>query len=201
MSLIAGRGCRWPPRRDSVSPVRTVVGGGRDTHDGHENSPILVFFSNLLVAAVSITVNGKTRSADVEPRLLLVHFLREQLNLTGTHVGCDTSQCGACTVLIDGRTAKSCTIFAVQAAGSDVTTIEALASDDKLHPVQEGFWEEHGLQCGYCTPGMIMSAVELLNENPTPTEQEIRDGLDGNFCRCTGYQHIVNAIQYAAAKR
>jgi carbon-monoxide dehydrogenase small subunit len=153
------------------------------------------------VAAVSITVNGKTRSADVEPRLLLVHFLREQLNLTGTHVGCDTSQCGACTVLIDGRTAKSCTIFAVQAAGSDVTTIEALASDDKLHPVQEGFWEEHGLQCGYCTPGMIMSAVELLNENPTPTEQEIRDGLDGNFCRCTGYQHIVNAIQYAAAKR
>ena len=153
------------------------------------------------MAAVSITVNGKTRSADVEPRLLLVHFLREQLNLTGTHVGCDTSQCGACTVLIDGRTAKSCTIFAVQAAGSEVTTIEALASDDKLHPVQEGFWEEHGLQCGYCTPGMIMSAVELLNENPTPTEQEIRDGLDGNFCRCTGYQHIVNAIQYAAAKR
>ena len=153
------------------------------------------------MAAVSITVNGKTRSADVEPRLLLVHFLREQLNLTGTHVGCDTSQCGACTVLIDGRTAKSCTIFAVQAAGSDVTTIEALASDDKLHPVQEGFWEEHGLQCGYCTPGMIMSAVDLLNENPTPTEQEIRDGLDGNFCRCTGYQHIVNAIQYAAAKR
>ncbi len=153
------------------------------------------------MAAVSITVNGKTRSADVEPRLLLVHFLREQLNLTGTHVGCDTSQCGACTVLIDGRTAKSCTIFTVQAAGSDVTTIEALASDDKLHPVQEGFWEEHGLQCGYCTPGMIMSAVDLLNENPTPTEQEIRDGLDGNFCRCTGYQHIVNAIQYAAAKR
>ena len=153
------------------------------------------------MAAVSITVNGKTRSADVEPRLLLVHFLREQLNLTGTHVGCDTSQCGACTVLIDGRTAKSCTIFAVQAAGSEVTTIEALASDDKLHPVQEGFWEEHGLQCGYCTPGMIMSAVNLLNENPTPTEQEIRDGLDGNFCRCTGYQHIVNAIQYAAAKR
>ena len=153
------------------------------------------------MAAVSITVNGKTRSADVEPRLLLVHFLREQLNLTGTHVGCDTSQCGACTVLIDGRTAKSCTIFAVQAAGSDVATIEALASDDKLHPVQEGFWEEHGLQCGYCTPGMIMSAVDLLNENPTPTEQEIRDGLDGNFCRCTGYQHIVNAIQYAATKR
>ena len=153
------------------------------------------------MAAVLITVNGKTRSADVEPRLLLVHFLREQLNLTGTHVGCDTSQCGACTVLIDGRTAKSCTIFTVQAAGSDVTTIEALASDDKLHPVQEGFWEEHGLQCGYCTPGMIMSAVDLLNENPTPTEQEIRDGLDGNFCRCTGYQHIVNAIQYAAAKR
>ncbi len=150
---------------------------------------------------VSITVNGKPRTADVEPRLLLVHFLREQLNLTGTHVGCDTSQCGACTVLVDGRSAKSCTIFAVQADGSEVTTIEGLAADDgQLHPLQVGFWEEHGLQCGYCTPGMILSAVELLNDNPSPTEQEIRHGLDGNFCRCTGYQHIVNAVQHAANK-
>lgn len=153
------------------------------------------------MAQVSVTVNGKTHTANVEPRLLLVHFLREQLNLTGTHIGCDTSQCGACTVLVDGRSAKSCTIFAVQADGSEITTIEGLARDGRLHPLQEGFWEEHGLQCGYCTPGMIMSAVDLLNEHPSPTEQEIRDGIDGNFCRCTGYEHIVNAIQYAANKR
>ena len=150
---------------------------------------------------VLITANGKPSTADVEPRLLLVHFLREQLNLTGTHVGCDTSQCGACTVLVDGHSAKSCTIFAVQADGSEVTTIEGLAAGDgELHPLQVGFWEEHGLQCGYCTPGMILSAVELLNDNPSPTEQEIRYGLDGNFCRCTGYQHIVNAVQHAANK-
>jgi carbon-monoxide dehydrogenase small subunit len=150
---------------------------------------------------VTITVNGKVRKANVEPRLLLAHFLREHLNLTGTHVGCDTSQCGACTVLIDGRSAKSCTMFAVQADGSTITTIEGLAKDGQLHPLQEGFWEEHGLQCGYCTPGMIMSAVNLLKENPKPTEQQIREGIAGNFCRCTGYQHIVNAVQYAASKR
>jgi carbon-monoxide dehydrogenase small subunit len=149
---------------------------------------------------VSMTVNGKVRKAHVEPRTLLVHFLREQLHLTGTHVGCDTSQCGACTVLVDGRSAKACTIFAVQADGSQVMTIEGLATDGRLHPVQEGFWEEHGLQCGYCTPGMIMSAVNLLADNPQPTESEIRHGISGNFCRCTGYQHIVNAIQYAAKK-
>ena len=153
------------------------------------------------MAQVSITVNGEERSADVDARMLLVHFLREQLNLTGTHVGCDTSQCGACTVIVDGRSAKACTMFAVQADGSDVTTIEGLAQDGELHPMQEGFWEEHGLQCGYCTPGMIMSAVNLLSDNPEPSEQEIRDGIDGNFCRCTGYQHIVNAIQHAAGKR
>jgi carbon-monoxide dehydrogenase small subunit len=147
---------------------------------------------------VTITVNGKARKASVEPRTLLVHFLREHLNLTGTHVGCDTSQCGACTVLVDGRSAKSCTIFAVQADGSSVMTIEGLAPDGKLHPLQESFWAEHGLQCGYCTPGMIMSAVNLLKDNATPSEQEIRDGISGNFCRCTGYQHIVNAIQSAA---
>jgi aerobic carbon-monoxide dehydrogenase small subunit len=150
------------------------------------------------MAHVSITVNGKVRSGEVEPRMLLVHFLREHLLLTGAHVGCDTSQCGACTVILDGRSAKSCTIFAVQADGSTVTTIEGLAQDGKLHPLQEAFWEEHGLQCGYCTPGMILSAVNLLNDIPQPTEQQIREGISGNFCRCTGYQHIVNAIVRAA---
>ena len=150
---------------------------------------------------VSITVNGKARKAQVEPRMLLVHFLREQLLLTGTHVGCDTSQCGACTVLVDGRSAKACTIFAVQTDGAEVTTIEGLTRDGELHPVQQGFWEEHGLQCGFCTPGMIMSAVNLLNDTPMPTEEQIREGISGNFCRCTGYQHIVNAIQHAAGNR
>jgi carbon-monoxide dehydrogenase small subunit len=151
------------------------------------------------MAQVAITVNGRLRKAQVEPRTLLVHFLREQLNLTGTHIGCDTTQCGACTVLIDGLAVKSCTVFALQADGCEVTTIEGLARDGQLHPLQEGFWAEHGLQCGFCTPGMIMAAVHLLNENPNPSEQEIREGISGNFCRCTGYQHIVNAIQHAAA--
>ena len=148
---------------------------------------------------ISITVNGKVRKAHVEPRLLLVHFLRENLLLTGTHVGCDTSQCGACTVHLDGRSVKSCTVLAVQADGASVTTIEGLAKDGQLHPLQQGFWEEHGLQCGYCTPGMIMSAAHLLTTNPNPSEQQIREGIAGNFCRCTGYQHIVNAIQHAAS--
>jgi len=152
------------------------------------------------MAHISLTVNGKTRKADVEPRLLLVHYLREHLRLTGTHIGCDTSQCGSCTVLVDGRSIKSCTMFAVQADGSAVTTIEGLAANGQLHPLQNAFWEEHGLQCGYCTPGMIMAAVTLLEDNPKPTEQEIRDGISGNFCRCTGYQHIVNAIQRAAGQ-
>ena len=147
---------------------------------------------------ISLTVNGRVRKAQVEPRLLLVHFLREHLHLTGTHVGCDTSQCGACTVLVNGRSAKSCTLFAVQADGSTITTIEGLARDGELHPMQEGFWEEHGLRCGFCTPGMIMTAVNLLADNPRPTEREVREGIAGNFCRCTGYQHIVNAIQHAA---
>ena len=150
---------------------------------------------------VTITVNGKVRTASVEPRLLLVHFLREHLRLTGTHIGCDTSQCGACTVLIDGRSVKSCTTFAVQADGSEVTTIEGLAGDGELHRMQQAFWDEHGLQCGYCTPGMIMAAVVLLADNPAPSEREIREGISGNLCRCTGYQHIVNAIQRAAAQR
>jgi len=153
------------------------------------------------MAHVAMNVNGKLRKTQVEPRTLLVHFLRENLNLTGTHVGCDTTQCGACTVLVDGRAVKSCTLFAVQADGSEVTTIEGLATNGQLHPLQEGFWEQHGLQCGFCTPGMIMAAVDLLGENPHPTEQEIREGISGNFCRCTGYQHIVNAIQWAANKR
>lgn len=147
---------------------------------------------------VTMTVNGVQHSADVEPRTLLVHFLRDTLGLTGTHVGCDTSQCGACVVDVDGVTTKSCTVFAVQLEGANVTTIEAMAKDDKFHPVQEGFWAEHGLQCGYCTPGMIMSTSALLKRNPNPTEEEIREGLEGNFCRCTGYQNIVNAVKHAA---
>jgi carbon-monoxide dehydrogenase small subunit len=147
---------------------------------------------------ISVTVNGKARKAHVEPRTLLVHFLREQLNLTGTHVGCDTSQCGACTVLIEDRAVKSCTMFAVQADGANVTTIEGMAKEGQLHPLQRGFWEEHGLQCGFCTPGMIMCAANLLADNPKPSEHDIREGISGNFCRCTGYQHIVNAIQHAA---
>jgi carbon-monoxide dehydrogenase small subunit len=150
------------------------------------------------MAQVSMTVNGKVRKADVEPRLLLTHFLREHLNPTGTHLGCDTSQCGACTVLIDGRSAKSCTLFAVQADGAAITTIEGLATDGQLHALQTAFWEEHGLQCGYCTPGMILSAVDLLQKNPKPSEQQIREGISGNYCRCTGYQHIVNAVQRAS---
>ncbi|CDM65054.1 (2Fe-2S)-binding protein [Pyrinomonas methylaliphatogenes] len=149
---------------------------------------------------VRMKVNGVEHSHEVEPRLLLVHYLRDVLGLTGTHIGCDTSICGACTVLIDGQAVKSCTMFAVQADGAEVTTIEGLASNGKLHPVQEGFWECHGLQCGYCTPGMIIAAVQLLERNPNPTEDEVRHGLEGNLCRCTGYQHIVEAVQYAARK-
>ena len=150
--------------------------------------------------AVTLTVNGQQRSGEVEPRTLLVHFLREQLGLTGAHVGCDTSQCGACVVHLNGEAIKSCTVLAVQADGMDVLTIEGLSQNGDLHPVQEGFWEMHGLQCGYCTPGMIMSAVALLKRSPNPTESEIRHALEGNLCRCTGYQNIVRAIQYAAGK-
>lgn len=149
---------------------------------------------------VTMTVNGEERSAEVEPRTLLVHYLRDSLGLTGTHVGCDTSQCGACVVDVDGKTTKSCTMFAVQLEGADVTTIEGLAQEGKYHPMQEGFWAEHGLQCGYCTPGMIMSSIQLLEENPDPTDEEIREGLEGNMCRCTGYQNIVNAVKHAAAE-
>jgi carbon-monoxide dehydrogenase small subunit len=149
---------------------------------------------------VAVTVNGKSYQSEVEPRLLLVHYLRDVLGLTGTHVGCDTSQCGACTVIMDGLAVKSCTVLAVQAEGAEILTVEGLAKDGELHPIQEGFWEEHGLQCGFCTPGMIMSSYDLLQRNPNPTEAEIRHAIDGNLCRCTGYQHIVKSIQYAANK-
>ena len=149
---------------------------------------------------IALTINGREVSADVEPRTLLVHFLRENQGLTGTHIGCETSYCGACTVLVDGRTVKSCTMFAVQADGASITTVEGLADNGQLHPVQEGFWERHGLQCGYCTPGMIMSAVGLLDANQSPSEDEIRHAIEGNLCRCTGYHNIVRAIEYAAAK-
>jgi carbon-monoxide dehydrogenase small subunit len=147
---------------------------------------------------IKLRVNGVERQDEVESRLLLVHYLRDVANLTGTHVGCETSLCGACTVLMDGQAVKSCTIFAVQADGAKITTIEGFATDGKLHPVQQGFWERHGLQCGYCTPGMIVAASQILERNPNPSEAEIRHGLEGNLCRCTGYQHIVEAVQYAA---
>ena len=152
------------------------------------------------MARISVKVNGTQQSHEVEPRQLLVHYLREVLGLTGTHVGCDTSQCGSCTVMLDGRTVKSCTMFAVQADGSEVLTIEGLAPGGKLHPVQECFWEEHGLQCGFCTPGLILSAVGLLRDDPHPDEQAIRAGIEGNLCRCTGYHNVVKAVQAAARK-
>ncbi|BDE05842.1 carbon monoxide dehydrogenase [Vulcanimicrobium alpinum] len=146
---------------------------------------------------IDLTVNGKRTSLDAEPRLLLVHALRDRLGLTGTHVGCDTSSCGACTVLLDGVSVKSCTMFAVQASGHDVTTIEGIGDADELHPMQEAFWTAHGLQCGYCTTGMIVSAVDLLQRNPDPSDDEIRAGLEGNLCRCTGYENIVKAVRAA----
>ncbi len=148
---------------------------------------------------ITVTVNGQQYSQEVEPRLLLVHFIRENLNLTGTHIGCDTTSCGACTIIMDGKAVKSCTIFAVQANGRTIETIEGV-SNGGLHPLQEGFWEKHGLQCGYCTPGMIMSAKAFLTHHPNPSEEEIRWGISGNLCRCTGYVKIVEAIQYAAEK-
>lgn len=147
---------------------------------------------------VTLTVNGVEHSVEVEPRTLLVYLLRDRLGLTGTHIGCDTSQCGACTVLIDGHAVKSCTVLAVQADGARIQTVEGLAENGQLHPVQQGFWEKHGLQCGFCTPGVIMTAVDLLKNNPRPTEEEIRRQLEGVYCRCTGYQNIVRAVQYAA---
>jgi carbon-monoxide dehydrogenase small subunit len=154
----------------------------------------------LRLHTVEATVNGEPRSAEVEPRLLLAHFLRETLGLTGTHIGCDTTSCGACTVLVDGIPVKSCTMFAVQAKGSEVTTVEGLAEGGQLHPIQEGFHTQHGLQCGFCTPGMMLTALALLREKPDPTDAEIRWAISGQICRCTGYQNIVKSVQYAAAK-
>ena len=150
------------------------------------------------MASVTVRVDGTTYADEVEPRMLLVHFLREKLGKTGTVVGCDTTNCGACTVLLDGRSVKSCTMFAVQADGHEVTTIEGLATNGELHPMQRAFHENHALQCGYCTPGMIMQSIDLLNDNPNPTEEQVRDGLEGNLCRCTGYQNIVKAVISAA---
>jgi len=149
---------------------------------------------------ISLRINGVEHSREVEPRLLLVHFLRDLLGLTGTHIGCDTSSCGACTVMLDNMAVKSCTVLAVQADGAELLTIEGLAQGDRLHPLQEAFWECHGLQCGFCTPGMILSAFQLLLRNPKPSEPEIRHAIDGNLCRCTGYEHIVDSVQYAAAR-
>jgi carbon-monoxide dehydrogenase small subunit len=149
---------------------------------------------------ISLTVNGAPAEADVEARMLLVHFIREHLNLTGTHIGCDTTSCGACTVHLNGKPVKSCTLFAVQVDGTEVRTVEGLAQNGNLHPIQEGFHQEHGLQCGYCTPGMMMTAAALLEQNPNPSEEEIRWGISGNLCRCTGYVNIVKAVQYAAGK-
>jgi carbon-monoxide dehydrogenase small subunit len=150
--------------------------------------------------AINVSVNEVAHQSEVEPRLLLVHYLRDVLGLTGTHIGCETSICGACTVNMDGQAVKSCTVLAVQADGAKITTIEGLAVDGRLHEVQEGFWEQHGLQCGYCTPGMIMASAQILDRNPDPSRDEIRHGLEGNLCRCTGYQHIVEAVQYASRK-
>ncbi len=152
------------------------------------------------MATINVTVNGKQHSNEVEPRTLLVHYLREHLNLTGTHIGCDTSQCGACVVHLNGESVKACTVLAIQADGGTITTIEGLAQNGQLHPLQEGFWEKHGLQCGYCTPGVIMAAADLLADNPNPSDEEIRHGIEGNLCRCTGYENIVRAIRYAADK-
>ena len=149
---------------------------------------------------VRVTVNGATHTHEVEPRLLLVHYIRDTLGLTGTHIGCDTSNCGACTILMNGRAVKSCTLLAAQADGATLQTVEGLATNGELHPIQEGFWEEHGLQCGFCTPGMMLAALDLLQRVPNPTEEQIRWGIEGNLCRCTGYQHIINSIQYAAQK-
>jgi len=149
---------------------------------------------------VKMTINGQSVSHEVEPRLLLVHYIRETVGLTGTHVGCDTSQCGACTIMMNGQAVKSCTLFTVQATGADIMTIEGLAKDGELHPIQQGFWEKHGLQCGFCTPGMIMAAVQLLERHPKPSEDTIRHQLEGNLCRCTGYHNIVKAIEWAADK-
>jgi carbon-monoxide dehydrogenase small subunit len=187
-----------PTGEDYFSGEETVAGVMDEVRGKQESTPAAPAAAPTRI--LELTVNGQHRSAQVEPRLLLVHFLRAHLGLTGTHIGCDTTSCGACTVLLDGVPVKSCTVFAVQAHGREVTTVEGLRRDGGLHPIQEGFKEEHGLQCGFCTPGMMLTSVALLEENPDPSEEEIRWALSGNICRCTGYQNIVKAVQWAAAK-
>jgi carbon-monoxide dehydrogenase small subunit len=175
---------------------------GRHPTDPHDSGGLVSITQDTKVAGfpISVTVNGVQRSGEVEPRLLLVHYLREHLGLTGTHIGCDTSQCGACTVHLDGRAVKSCTVFAVQANGAEITTIEGLAAPGTLHPMQEAFHEEHGLQCGYCTPGMIMTAVDLVRSTPDPSDEQVAHALEGNICRCTGYVNIIKAIRHGAER-
>jgi carbon-monoxide dehydrogenase small subunit len=182
-----------------------VAGVSSHPHSASHNGNPLPALEASMSPEILVQVNGKSYESQVEPRMLLVHYLRDLLGLTGTHVGCETSICGACTVLLDGKAVKSCTVLAVQASGSEVTTIEGLsatapANGNGLHPVQEGFWEKHGLQCGFCTPGMILASVELLRTNTSPSQTEIRHAISGNLCRCTGYQHIVQAVEYAAKK-
>jgi carbon-monoxide dehydrogenase small subunit len=192
-----------PVSRSLDFPIRALGGKSRLNHlicPATNSSLAAGYEVEQMKKTISVTVNGVTHQNEIEPRLLLVQYIRDVLNLTGTHVGCETSLCGACTVMVDGQAVKSCTMLAAQADGSTVTTIEGLAQGGELHPVQNGFWEHHGLQCGYCTPGMIMAAAQILQRNPDPTDEEIRHGLEGNLCRCTGYQNIVQAVQCAAKK-
>ena len=191
---------RFPTPADEPAgggPRRTSEGTGRK---GGEYESVESPEEDGVKTPITVTVNGVTHRSEVEPRLLLVYYLREVLGLTGTHVGCDTTSCGACTVIMNGLAVKSCTFLALQADGAEILTVEGLARDGVLHPVQQGFWEEHGLQCGFCTPGMMLTVLQILERNPDPSDAEIRHGLDGNLCRCTGYQHIVNSVRWAARK-
>lgn len=188
---------QWRTATSSM-PIGTSDSKIKESEPQRDSQPQSIYWRRR--REITVTVNGRQHRSHVEPRLLLVHYLREMLDLTGTHIGCDTSQCGACVVLLNGDSVKACTVLAVQADGCEVTTIEGLGSEEHLHPIQEGFWEKHGLQCGFCTPGMIMASYQILKNNPNPTEAEIRKGLEGNICRCTGYQNIVRAVQYAAER-
>src|SRR5216684_275068 len=204
-AALPSRGSCVPPMtvvtRDVGDPPIPLWSNGRACFKIFPRScSLLPLKRSVMKKKIQVTVNGATHQSEVESRMLLVHYLRDALNLTGTHIGCETSLCGACTVMVDGLAVKSCTLLAVQADGSNVTTIEGLAQSGNLHPVQQAFWEHHGLQCGFCTPGMIMATTQLLQRNPDPTEEEIRHGIEGDICRCTGYQHIVQAVQCAAKK-
>lgn len=201
VSRAPGKSQMAGPKLAATSALN-FAGGGSKFPPSSAGSLIVVLREARMAVDIQLRVNRREYQNRVEPRLLLVHYLRDVLGLTGTHIGCETTICGACTVLMNGRAVKSCTVLAVQADGAEITTIEGLAGSagNGLHPVQEGFWEKHGLQCGFCTPGMILAAVQLLNDNPRPSEAEIRRAISGNLCRCTGYQHIVDAVQYAAKK-